>query len=88
MDVDTFRPLLTAEIPLPVVEAGALDAVEGPLPRSLAQATAEERAKHGARRLAVLFALLVAAEFFLVLRYWKPGPLVVYQAGSRTVLVR
>jgi hypothetical protein len=88
METDTFAPLLTREIPLPVVDAGVDDHREGPLPRSLAQAAGGARARRGIALLLGLFLLLVALEAALLRRVWEPEPLVIYQAGPRTVLVR
>ena len=87
MDAETFPPLLTAEIPLPVVEPGIADARDGPLPRSLAQAAGLTRAKRTVALVLGVLVILVAVEASLLVRISKSRALVVYQAGSQTRLV-
>jgi len=87
MDAEMFPPLLTAEIPLPVVEPGEADAREGPLPRSLAQAAGLTRAKKTIGLILGVLLVLVAVEAALLVRVSKSRALVVYQAGSQARLV-
>lgn len=87
METDTFTPLLTKEIPMPVVEAGVSDHLAGPLPRSLAQAAGLTRARRGIGLVLGALLLLVAAQSVLLVRYSKSEALVVYRAGSQTRLV-
>jgi hypothetical protein len=88
VETDTFAAMLTAEIPAPIVEAGVSDTLEGPLPRSLAQAAGEGRAMRGLALVLGVLLLQIAAQGLLLARLSKSQALVVYQAGSQSRLVR
>ena len=82
MTSETFAPLLTAEIPPPVVDPGISDDRDGPLPRSLAQAAGKTRARRGVLIALAALALQAALEGGLLARLSTPRVLVVYRAGA------
>jgi hypothetical protein len=87
MNSETFTPLLTAEIPPPVVDPGTADEQEGPLPRSLAQAAGKTRARRGTLLVMGMLLLQAALEGILLVKLSDAPPLVVFQPGSRDRLV-
>ena len=81
MSSEAFTPMLTAEIPPPVVDPGICDDRVGPLPRSLAQAAGKTRARRGTLFVLGILLVQVALEGILLRRLSDGRALVVYQTG-------
>jgi hypothetical protein len=88
MDSETYEPQLTAEVPVPEVEKGVLDSVEGPLPRRLAEVAGRTRAIRGVLALIATLALVALVQGLLLGRVFRNAPLVVYQDRAPESVVK
>lgn len=88
MDTNSYPPIPTCEIPMPILE-GTPEAGEGevPVPRILLQVAGSSRAAWKVRLLLVLFLLIALLELILLLHFPLQEPLVVYGEFPRTTLL-
>jgi hypothetical protein len=85
---DTFPPIPTGAIPLPIVEEREeIRAGEGGLPRILLQAAGAVRAARNVSLLTGLFLLIAILELGLCLRLPRPVPVIVYGEFPRITLL-
>ena len=88
MDTNTFEPVPTCDIPMPILERpGEVGTGEPPMPRVLLQVAGSRRAAWKVTLLSGLFLLLAVLELVLLLRLPPQDPLVVYGEIPRTTLL-
>jgi len=88
MDTDTFQPVPTCDIPMPILERRALvGSDEIPMPRVLLQVAGSSDAAGKVTLLAAMFLLVALLELCLLLRLPLQDPLVVYGDFPRTTLL-
>jgi len=88
LEADTFRPIPTCDIPMPILE-GTRDAKVGEpvLPRILLQAAGTGHAARNVKLLTGLFLLAALLELGLYLRLPTPAPEIVYGDFPRITLL-
>ena len=84
---EEWPPQVTAEIRRPLLEDVNTRPEETPLPRTLAQAAAESRARRRVLALLLLFAILVALQSLVLVRLPDLGNLIVYEDPKKEVLI-
>ena len=88
MDTDTFQPVPTCDIPMPILERPrAAGSNETPMPRVLLQVAGQSHAAWKVTLLSALFLFLALLELGLLLRLPPQDPLVVYGDFPRTTLL-
>jgi hypothetical protein len=88
MDTNTFQPVPTCDIPMPILErTGQVGSDEPPMPRVLLQVAGSSHAAWKVTLLSGLFLLLALLELVLLLRFPPQDPLVVYGDFPRTTLL-
>lgn len=88
METNTFAPIPTCEVPMPILErpTGGENCA-GSIPRILLQAAGSGQAARNVTWLAVLFLTVALLEGGLLLRLPAPDPLIVYGEFPRTTLL-
>jgi hypothetical protein len=88
MDTNTFQPVPTCDIPMPILERrGVVGSDEMAMPRVLLQVAGSSAAAWKVTLLTLLFLLIALLELCLLSRFPAQDPLVVYGDFPRTTLL-